>query len=142
MLTVGTARELRDAGLQCTPAALDIFTVPLPDLEDQVFVISEMTILAENLHGHPALTFHGSVEWALDHVWTGDALWIPREDQLRALIEERLAGQAADWHLSLDSDASGSRCTVTSDAHVSGFSGQDASECLAAALLSILNAAA
>ncbi|MEZ4766988.1 MAG: hypothetical protein R2844_00985 [Caldilineales bacterium] len=139
MLTVGTAQELRNAGLQWTPAALDLFTVPLPELENQIFVISEMTILAENLHGHPALTFHGSVEWALDHVWTGDALWIPREDQLRSLIEELLASKAEQWRLILESDDAGYRCTVETGDRRRSFQARDASECLAAALLQLLS---
>ena len=91
MLTIGTAQELRDAGLEWTPATLDFFFIPLPDLENQIFVISDMTILSEQLQGQPALTFHGTVEWALDHVWTGEALWVPREDQLRELLGDRLA---------------------------------------------------
>lgn len=139
MLTVGTAQELRAAGLQWTPAALDFFILPLPELENQMFAVSEMTILAEKLHGEPALTFHGTSEWALDHVWTGDALWIPREDQLRQLIEERLAGYA-NWGLSLEAGPGGYRCRLQRDQVVAAFNGHDVSECLAAALLSLLHA--
>ena len=140
MLTVGTAQELRDAGLQWLPAAFDLFTIALPELDTQVFVVSEMTILAETLHGHPALTFHGSVEWALDHVWTGDALWIPREDQLRALIEARMATEPG-WQLALEVDSSGYRCQLRHSQDSETFTAQDASECLAAALLHLLNTA-
>lgn len=138
MLTVGTAQELRAAGLLWTPATLDFFILPLPELENQMFAVSEMTILAEKLHGEPALTFHGTSEWALDHVWTGDALWIPREDQLRQLIEERLTGYAS-WGLSLEAGAGGYRCKLQRDETVATFSGHDVSECLAAALLSLLH---
>lgn len=138
MLTVGTAQELRDAGLVWTPAHLDFFVVPLPDLEDQVFVVSDMTILAEQLHGQPALTFHGTVEWALDHVWTGEALWVPREDQLRQMVEARLAASSG-WRLALEADATGYRCLLGHDHESEAFGGQDVSECLAAALLHLLH---
>lgn len=138
MLTAGTAQELRDAGLVWTPATLDFFVIPLPDLDGQVFVVSDMTILSEQLHGKPALTFHGTVEWALDHVWTGEALWVPREDQLRQLVEARLAASSG-WRLSLEADAAGYRCQLGHDHRSETFSGQDVSECLAAALLHLLH---
>ncbi len=141
MLTVGTAQELRDAGIEWTPTALDMFVVPLPDLEEQIFVVSDMTILSEQLHGHPALTFHGTVEWALDHVWTGEALWLPREDQLRQMVETRLAA-FPDWRLTLDASADGYSCQLQYDGHVETFAGRDVSECLAAALLRLLHDAA
>jgi hypothetical protein len=137
MLTVGTAQELRAAGLAWTPQALDFFAIPVAGLENQVFVISDMTILAEALHGQPAITFHGSVEWSLDHVWVGEALWLPREDQLRALVQAELA-KRGDWRLRLEVDAGGCRCLIDVGGATAGFAGQDASECLAAALLALL----
>ena len=33
--------------------------------------------------------FNGTTEWALDSVRVEDALWLPREDQLRGLLEHR-----------------------------------------------------
>ncbi|NTW00702.1 MAG: glycosyltransferase family 4 protein, partial [Oscillochloris sp.] len=30
----------------------------------------------------------------LDHLWAGEVLWMPREDQLREMLEERLPGEA------------------------------------------------
>ena len=140
MLTIGTAQELRDAGLEWTPATLDFFFIPLPDLENQIFVISDMTILSEQLQGQPALTFHGTVEWALDHVWTGEALWVPREDQLRQLIETRLA-TTSDWRLALESSAAGYRCQLQHGSEAETFEGHDVSECLADALLHLMRIA-
>ena len=141
MLTVGTAQELRDAGIEWTPTALDMFVVPLPDLEEQIFVVSDMTILSEQLHGHPALTFHGTVEWALDHVWTGEALWLPREDQLRQMVETQLAA-FPDWRLTMDANGEGYHCQMQYNGQVEMFEGRDVSECLAAALLRLLHDAA
>src|SRR5690606_39349644 len=45
------------------------------------------------------LNFNGTTEWALDNVSKDDALWLPREDQLRTLLGgtfrslERVDGQ-------------------------------------------------
>lgn len=137
MLTTGTAQELREAGVRWVPQTLDFFVVPVPGLENQVFVISDMAILAEALHGHQAITFHGSVEWSLDHVWVGEALWLPREEQLRALLAAELS-RRGDWRLALEFDAGGCQCTMELGQTGERFTGQDASECLAAALLHCL----
>jgi hypothetical protein len=32
------------------------------------------------------LKFNGTTEWALDIVLSGEALWLPREDQLRVML--------------------------------------------------------
>ena len=45
---------------------LDFFAIPLPGFEDQIFVINDMTIIAEAISSQLTITFHGSVEWALD----------------------------------------------------------------------------
>ncbi|MCB0237007.1 MAG: hypothetical protein KDG58_22750, partial [Anaerolineae bacterium] len=70
-----------------------------------------------------------TVEWALDHVWTGEALWVPREDQLRQLIETRLA-TTSDWRLALESSAAGYRCQLQHGREAETFDGHDVSECL------------
>ena len=36
------------------------------------------------------LGFNGTTEWALDSVALDQTLWLPREDQLRALLGDRL----------------------------------------------------
>jgi hypothetical protein len=36
--------------------------------------------------GPPILAFNGTTEWALDSLEARDAVWLPREDQLRALL--------------------------------------------------------
>lgn len=137
MLSLSTARALRDAGLIWTPAELDFFAIPLPGFEDQVFVITNMTVMAEPIRERLALTFHGVAEWALDHVWVGEALWLPREDQLRELIEERLLGQP-DAGLVLCTTPLGCRCEVHRQGRVLTFDAFDAAEAYAAALLHLL----
>jgi hypothetical protein len=83
-LDLGTA--LRDAGLSWTPTAGDRFVVLDRDLDDQVFVVSDMVIEARETPSGPLLAFNGTTEWALDSLGVQDAVWLPREDQLRALL--------------------------------------------------------
>lgn len=137
MLSLSTAKALRDAGLTWKPAELDFFALPLPGFEDQVFVITNMTVMAEPIRERLALTFHGVAEWALDHVWVGEALWLPREDQLRELLEEQLLGQP-DAGVVLRTTPLGYRCEVHRQGRVLTFDAFDAAEAYAAALLHLL----
>ncbi|HET8778539.1 MAG TPA: pilus assembly protein CpaE, partial [Agromyces sp.] len=51
-----------------------------------VFTVSEMTIEARRYPTGTILAFNGTTEWALDSVAFADAVWLPREDQLRELL--------------------------------------------------------
>lgn len=89
MLSVELAVALRDAGVVWTPAPGDAFVVPDRDLDGQVFVVSDMVIqTVEVPHGPAILAFNGTTEWALDSLEANDAVWLPREDQLRDLLGE------------------------------------------------------
>lgn len=88
MITPELARRLRDSGVAWTPANGDRFIVPDRDLDDAVFVVSDMVVEAHDLPSGPLLRFNGTTEWALDSVPQGETLWLPREDQLRALLGE------------------------------------------------------
>lgn len=134
MLSLTTAKALREAGLAWTPQNLDFFAIPMPEFEGQVFAINDMTILAESLYGQPAITFHGSVEWALDHLWIGDVVWLPREEQLRQLLEERLLGETQPA-VTLETSRYGYRCTINARGELVAFEDFDASEAYAAALM-------
>jgi hypothetical protein len=83
MISLSLAEALRDAGLRWTPSAGDRFVIPQPDLVGEVFTLSEMTIEAREYPGGTILGFNGTTEWALDSVAKDEALWLPREDQLR-----------------------------------------------------------
>jgi hypothetical protein len=85
-VTVDLARRLRDAGLRWHPASGDRFVVLQDALAGEVFTISEMTIEAHAFDTGTVLGFNGTTEWALDSVALGDALWLPREDQMRELL--------------------------------------------------------
>jgi hypothetical protein len=87
MVGLDVARALRDAGLRWSPAKGDRFLVPDRDLDDQVFVVSDMVIdVVDVPHGRRILAFNGTTEWALDNIEAETCVWVPREDQLRDLL--------------------------------------------------------
>ena len=90
MISMDLARALRDAGLVWHPRSGDRFQLNEPEFEADVFTVSEMTIEPRRYSTGTILAFNGTTEWALDSVALDDALWLPREDQLRALIGDRL----------------------------------------------------
>ncbi len=91
MISRELALQLRDAGLVWHPASGDRFQLDLPsnveaDVEADTFTVSEMTIEARRYPTGSILAFNGTTEWALDSVAIADAVWLPREDQLRELL--------------------------------------------------------
>ena len=60
--------------------------VPDRDLDDVLFVVSHMVVEVEDSSVGRVLKFNGTTEWALDIVESGEALWLPREDQLRVML--------------------------------------------------------
>ena len=86
MISVSLARELRDAGLRWTPRAGDRFMLPNRDMDDEVFVLSDMTVEVHEFPTGRVIGFNGVTEWALDSIEQQEAVWLPAEDQLRALL--------------------------------------------------------
>ncbi|WP_203713672.1 pilus assembly protein CpaE [Asanoa siamensis] len=86
MLSVPLALRLRDAGLRWKPAPGDRFAIPDRDLDDEVFVLSNMVIAVHELPDGPVIGFNGTTEWAMDDLEQSEAIWLPREDQLRELL--------------------------------------------------------
>jgi len=86
MLDVTLARRLHDAGLRWHPTTGDRFVIDRGEFVGDVFTISEMTIEAHEYPTGTVLGFNGTTEWALDSVAADQSLWLPREDQLRALL--------------------------------------------------------
>jgi hypothetical protein len=91
MITVELARALRVAGLVWRPASGDRFSIDTPAfdpeaLDAEVFTVSDMTIEAQHYPTGTILGFNGTTEWALDSVELHEALWLPREDQLREML--------------------------------------------------------
>ena len=86
MISTDLALALRDAGLVWHPASGDRFQLDEPEFEADVYTVSEMTIEPRSFPTGVILAFNGTTEWALDSVALEDALWLPREDQLRELL--------------------------------------------------------
>ena len=92
MITRELAETLAARGLAWEPASGDRFVVPDRDLDDEVFVVSGMSIEVAKLEFGAEMRFNGTVEWALDSIAQAEVIWLPREDQLRAALGERFVG--------------------------------------------------
>lgn len=131
MLSIQLAKDLRAAGLVWKPSLFDFFHIPDRDLDDQQFVIADLSVDVQHLaDGIAAISFNGAVEWSLDYILTQDVIWVPTEGQLRDLLADRL--------VSLSRTADGYSVkfnTGTGDARVIASTAPDA---YGTALLSIL----
>jgi len=104
MISVDLARRLRDAGVRWTPVSGDRFVVTDRDMDNDVFVLSDMTIEVHRLPEGEVIGFNGTTEWALDSVESSNALWLPRESQLRELLAgcfQRLERGPEEWWLTV-----------------------------------------
>jgi hypothetical protein len=134
VLSPATARRLRDAGLAWAPVRGDRFVVADRDMDDEVFVVSDMVIEHHRAPTGGLLRFNGTTEWALDSLDVDRALWLPREDQLRGALGAAftcLTRVAGGWRVNLDDD----RSDDGDDDHPAGFVHPDPEEAYAAALL-------
>ena len=132
MIAEDIARQLRAAGLRWQPASGDTFAIDRPGMEGERFTVSEMTIEPHTFDTGTILGFNGTTEWALDSLAVEDALWIPREDQLRELLG------GAFRHLARTPD--GYRVTVYFGGDDRMFEDPDAATAYAQALVSLIGA--
>jgi hypothetical protein len=132
VLSVASARALREAGLQWTPVRGDSFVMTDRGMDSDVFVLSDMTIEVHQFPAGPVIGFNGTTEWALDSIEQSDALWVPAEHQLRELLGDAFAGLAPTGN--------GYRVTLRVDGVSSGYNGPDPVEAYALALLYLLRA--
>ncbi|MFW6033855.1 MAG: pilus assembly protein CpaE [bacterium] len=86
MISLDLAKRLRDAGVRWEPAPGDKFVLPDRGMDDEVFVLSNMTVDVHDFPTGRVIGFNGTVEWALDSVEEEAALWLPSEEQLRDLL--------------------------------------------------------
>ncbi len=131
------AQQLRLHGLIWTPVAGDRFVVPERGIDDDIFVVSDMTVEVHDLPTGRIIGFNGTTEWALDSLELPEVLWLPRESQLRELL-----GAA---FVRLELDAEGFRVVIQSTGDEVGAPlephvAPDAEDAYAAALLSVLAA--
>ncbi len=131
MITRELAESLAVHGLEWVPASGDRFLVPDRELDDEVFVVSGMSVEVAELEFGAEMRFNGTVEWALDSIAKAEVVWLPREDQLRTALGarfdrlERQGGVTDGWVVVL---VDGSR-----------FADIDAERAYARALLSVLS---
>lgn len=139
MLSLDTATKLKNAGLEWHPTEHDAFFIPMPDLDERVFVISDMSVIVEMMGDDKAITFNGTAEWALDYLVLTEAVWVPSETQLRAMLEEKLVWRGeAQPVLTLSSTSDGYFCEINFKQERCRFDAFGASEAYAAALLHVL----
>lgn len=138
MISTRLARALREAGLVWTPVSGDAFQLVGGEFEGDVFTVSDMTVEAHHYPTGSVLGFNGTTEWALDSVALDDALWMPREEQLRELLHgtfrslERVPqGAGASY-----------RVTTERAGVVYVFEADDATEAYGEALLALIRSAA
>ena len=92
MLSPALARRLLDAGLVWSPMPGDRFVVDRPGMEHDLFHLADMTVEVHTFVGGSVIGFNGVAEWALDSVALEETLWLPREDQLRAVLGHEFVG--------------------------------------------------
>ncbi|MFF1817160.1 pilus assembly protein CpaE [Kribbella sp. NPDC058245] len=101
MITLEQAARLRKAGVLWTPAAGDRFVVPDREMDDDVFVVSDMTVEVHDYQGSKVIGFNGTTEWALDSIEQREVIWLPREEQLRALLGSHFVRLEAGYTVEL-----------------------------------------
>jgi hypothetical protein len=103
MISLELARALaHESGVLWQPTAGDRFVIDTELLTSEVFWISDLTVEPQHFADQTVLGFNGTTEWALDSVGLDQALWLPREDQLRNLLGDRLEllrRTSGDWEV-------------------------------------------
>jgi hypothetical protein len=89
------ARRLAEAGLEWTPSNGDRFWLPGRDLDDVVFLVSEMVVEVRDQPTGRVFAFNGTTEWALDSVDTGAAVWLPTLEDLLARLGDAFVSLTA-----------------------------------------------
>ena len=135
MISSELALRLKQAGLVWRPVERDFFMMPEHNLDEQIFVVSALPALVQNFHSEMSITFHGSIEWALDYVLLSEAVWLPAETQMRALLADAIG---VDAPLRLDRTAAGYRLQIAYGADLVDFDAADAEDVYALALLHVL----
>jgi len=139
VISVELAKQLKRAGLEWQPVERDTFIMPEHNLEGQVFVVSPLPALVQTFGGQQTITFHGSIEWALDYVVLAEAVWLPSETQLRELLA---AAIGADAPLRIERLQARYRLTIGGGADVPEFEATTAEDAYGQALLHLLRSGA
>jgi hypothetical protein len=130
VLALDLALALREAGLRWTPRPGDRFVLPHRGMDEEVFVLSDMTVEVHEFPTGRVIGFNGVTEWALDSVEQSEAVWLPAEHQLRELL-------GGMFH-SLVSSSVGFEVTVRLPDGDKEFTADEAADAYATALLAVL----
>jgi hypothetical protein len=133
MISLSLALALRNAGLRWSPARGDRFVLPGRGMDDDVFVLSDMTVEVHEFPTGRVIGFNGVTEWALDSIEQDEAVWLPAEDQLRS----RLGGLFTRLEAR---PGIGFAITVTLPDDEFTYCEQDAADAYGRALLAVLHA--
>ena len=133
MISTALARALRDSGLPWRPKAGDAFRIDRVEADEEVYILSDMTVEAHDYGTGTVLGFNGTTEWALDSVDLDDALWLPHEHQLRQFL-------AATFRSLTVRD--GFTVEIESEGQVRCFEADDAANAYARAALYLLDSLA
>lgn len=133
MISFDLAQQLHEAGLRWMPSEGDRFVLPDRDLDERVFTISEMVVEVRRSPVGDLIAFNGTTEWALDAIEQAETVWLPREAQLRELLDAAL--------LSLARLDDGWRCTVRIGGELVEVEADEADEAYGRALLAELRGA-
>lgn len=133
MISTDLARALHTAGMLWSPLPGDRFAVDTEGMLGDVFYLADMTVDVQRFVGGSVIGFNGVAEWALDSVDLEEALWLPREDQMRAVLGERF--------VSLERNDRGYAVRLTEHVPHQATPHEDAECAYALALLAVLNAA-
>jgi hypothetical protein len=132
VISTSLARRLRDSGLRWKPRSGDRFQIDRAEFDSEIFTVSDLTIEPHEHATGTVLGFNGTTEWALDSVALDDALWLPREDQLRDLLRAafvRLEREGDNYRVIL----------ALADGTEQGFVSVSAPEAYGLALLALLD---
>jgi hypothetical protein len=114
VISVQLAKRLRDAGVKWSPAPGDRFVIADRDMDNEIFVLSNMVVDVHEFETGRLLGFNGTVEWALDSVEQEAALWLPSETQLRELLGGTFVSMSRqNGHFSVVLDIVGTRTIIT-----------------------------
>lgn len=138
MISLPLAQQLKSADLHWQPRTHDFFAIPDRDMDDRIFVLSDMMAYLAMLRGQPVIAFAGATEWALDHIWLEEVIWMPTEAQLRQEIADRLPTQQ---NLSLSRTSNGYQCQITLHKQNLAFAAVTASDAYGQALLFLITQA-
>jgi len=130
MISTELARALRDSGLVWRPRTGDAFRIDVIEADEELFVLSDMTVEAHEFTTGTVIGFNGTTEWALDSVSIDEALWHPHEHQLREALGPAFVSLTV---------IEGYAVTATIDGLTSIFSADAAADAYAKALLALLD---